>query len=438
VEIPSLSALPSLPSLRALRHRSYRSIWTGSLVSNVGTWMETIAVGIYVTQATGSAAWTGAVAAAMFLPTSVLAPIGGALADRFDRRRTIALFTVMQTLLACVLAALAFTHHLSVPAVLGVVLLSGCAGALMSPAFSALLADVVPPEDLLSALSLSSAQYNLGRFLGPMLAALVMVGGNLGWAFTCNALSFVAVLWALALVPPLPLEPSALTRTGSLWSEIGEGMAAARNDPATRAVLMIVAAIGLLIAPFIGLLPAFAIRVLGASPSRTSLLVTFQGSGAVLGAVLLGSITERFGRGRTFATACLGVGAVAVCYWLSPRYELAAPALFAFGACYLSVLTSASTAVQSRSTRALRGRVTALYAMVLNGTYGTGLVVLGALGDRFGLREVMVACAGCFTGGVGLLVYQYPQIFALLDAPPVRTDPGQLPLVVQAGTPSTR
>lgn len=416
------TSIAALPSLRALRHRDYRAIWLGSLVSNVGTWMETIGVGIYVTQATGSAAWTGAVAALMFLPTTVMAPLGGALADRFDRRRYISLLTLAQTALAAVLAGLALSHHISVPAVMAVVFASGCVSALINPAFSAVLADVVPPDDLLSALSLSSAQYNMGRFVGPALAAVVIATGGLGWAFVCNTVSFGAVIWAVAVVRVPP--PDHVDPRESLWRNIRDGLRAARTDPAIPAVLWLVAAVAFLVAPFIGLLPAFAIEVLHQNAANTSLLVTFQGLGAVLAALSLGSITNRLGPGRTFSRASIAVGAVAIAYWLAPSYAFAAGTLFALGGCYLCMLTSASTAIQSRVTRSLRGRVSALYSVVLNGAYGLGLVALGALGDHVGLRRAMVAAALLFTAGVVLLRVRHAWIFRQLDAPPVLTDPG--------------
>src|SRR5215468_6536567 len=147
-----------LSSLRAFRHPNFVRFWLGAFISNVGTWMETIGVGVYVTQATGRAGWTGTVAALMYLPTLVLGPVAGALADRTDRRRLLSVLTTAQTLIAAVLAVLAFT--------------AGCVNALVAPVYSSLLAELVPAEDLLSALSLSSAQYNLGRIIGPSLAEI--------------------------------------------------------------------------------------------------------------------------------------------------------------------------------------------------------------------------------------------------------------------------
>ncbi|HEV8167346.1 MAG TPA: MFS transporter, partial [Actinomycetota bacterium] len=167
--------------LRPFRHRGYAILWTGSFVSNIGTWMETVAVGVFVTQTTGQAAWTGTVAALTYVPTVLLGPIGGALADRFDRRRFLVGVVLFQTLLAATLAVLAATDTLSLAAVAVIVLLAGCAFAVYMPTFAAITPDLVPAEDLLGAMSLGAAQYNLGRVVGPALAGLVIAAGGLAW-----------------------------------------------------------------------------------------------------------------------------------------------------------------------------------------------------------------------------------------------------------------
>src|SRR5437867_1256322 len=124
-----------------MRHRSYRLAWTGIFISNVGTWMETMGVGIYVTRATGQAKWTATVAALVFLPAIVIGPLGGALADRFDRRWYLAVCTAAQMVMAAILSGLVFTGHLSVPVVAVVMTLTGCIQALVTPAFNALVVD---------------------------------------------------------------------------------------------------------------------------------------------------------------------------------------------------------------------------------------------------------------------------------------------------------
>ncbi len=112
-----MSTRVRIASLSALRHRSYLALWIGAFVSNVGTWMETIGLGVHVTQLTGKAGWTGTVAALMYMPAMVFGPIGGALADRFDRRRYLAIGSVVQLLIASAMAVLAWHGHLTIPAV---------------------------------------------------------------------------------------------------------------------------------------------------------------------------------------------------------------------------------------------------------------------------------------------------------------------------------
>src|SRR5687767_10298541 len=136
--------------------------------------MQTVAVGALVTERTGQARWTALVAVAAFLPMGLLAPIGGAMADRLDRRRWLITGNVIGAALATVLALLSATGNASPGAVTFVVLLHGCSFALMLPFYQAMIPDLVPREELLAAASLGSAQYNLGRVVGPALAAVVI------------------------------------------------------------------------------------------------------------------------------------------------------------------------------------------------------------------------------------------------------------------------
>ncbi len=407
--------LPRLSSFRAFGNRSFVYLWLGALVSNIGTWMETIALGVYVTETTGRAEWTGGIAALTFLPAAVLAPVGGALADRFDRRLTLALGTLVQTLLAGVLTVLAFTDGLSVP-VLGVIaFLNGCAATLASPAFSALLAELVPPEDLHSALSLNSAQFNLGRIIGPVLAAAVLASWGPAWAFLINALSFAAVLVALTGVRP---PPRAVARVAeSLREGIARGLAVARGDAGISLALGSTLATVLLVAPFIGLVPVFAIRVLGQGAAATSLLVTCQGLGAVSAALAVGTLADLFGRKRVLELGVLLLGPAAIGYWLAPSVEVAAAFMFPLGALYFVVMTGLHLVCQRRVPRELQARMSSLYISVQGIAYAVGLWMQGALADRQGVRPVTVGCAALFLAMVLTLRMWRPNSFDATEAP---------------------
>jgi MFS family permease len=393
-------------------------VWSGSLVSNIGTWMETLALGVYVTEVTGQAEWTGGISALAFLPGLVLSPMGGALADRFDRRAYLAVGTVGQMVLAGMLTVLAFTHHLDVSLVAVAAFLNGCFNQLMAPAFSALLADLVPLEDLHSALSLSSAQYNLGRVIGPLLASLVLAAGGVAWALLINTLSFVAVLAALSRLRQAPsAHLFTLQGLGSaLWADISRGLEVAHEDAAIRLMLLSTLLASALVAPFIGLVPVFAIRVFGQGGFATSLLVTCQGAGSVVAALGVGVLIDAVGRTRVLKGALLALGPIAALYWLAPTLGLAALGIFLLGASYLLCMTGIQTVCQLRVPPHLRARMSSLFGMVFNTGYALGVWLQGALADRVGVRPVTAsACVGFLVLVLCLLVLR-PRSFDATEA----------------------
>lgn len=401
--------LPRLSSLRAFDHPGYFAVWVGALVSTIGTWMETVAMGVYVTQETGRAEWTGGIVALTFLPSVVLSPVGGALADRFDRRAYVAAGTVVQLLLAGVLTLLAFTHQLSVPAVAVVSLLHGCSSTLINPAFTAMLAELVPPRDLHSAMSLNSAQFNLGRIIGPALAAIVLGMGGASWALLINTLSFVAVLVALSRVQMPPRAAAKVSK--GLRSEIAQGFSVVRKDPDISLMLWSTLFIAGLVAPFIGLVPVFAIREFGQGAAATSLLVTCQGAGAVTAALVVGSLVDTVGQRRLLGLLALSIGVVSTVYWLSPSLTVAAGIIFLLGANYMMLMSGTHAYCQSRVPRELQARVSSLYSMVLGGGYALGVWGLGALADRVGLRFVTVTASVLFLALVLTLRLLRPRSF---------------------------
>ncbi|HWE63597.1 MAG TPA: MFS transporter [Chloroflexota bacterium] len=375
--------------LTPLGHRSFACVWTGALISNIGNWMETVAAGILVTETTHQAGWTGLIAVAGFLPAALLAPVGGALADRLERKRLLIATNLLELALAALLALLAW-HAAPAPAALALILFAaGCVGALGFPAYQAILPDLVPREDLLGAIALSSAQWNLGRVVGPALAGAAIYVGGYGWAFAINALTFlapVAALLAIQLPPP--------AKTGqAIARHIVEGARFARHNPSVRAAIAAVALFSLLAGPFIALVAAMAITVLHAGPGGAAALVTGQGLGAVTAAFFLSGLAGRFGRGRVLLATMALLPPALILYALAPRIWLAVAAISLLGGLYLSLLSGLSTVVQLCTPASLRGRVLSLHAATLSTLFPIGSICQGTIADHLGLRTTTISAA---------------------------------------------
>jgi MFS family permease len=374
-----------------LRHRRFALVWSGALISNIGNWMETVAAGILVTQMTGKAEWTGMVAVAGFLPNVVLGPLGGVLADRFPRKLLLLLSNGIEMLLAALLAIVAAAGSPDPRAIVIILFVSGCASASVGPAFQTMLPDLVPAEDLLGAVALSSAQWNLGRVIGPACAGAAIAIGGYQWAFACNALSFLAVIGALlAIKLPIPArQPRA-----SFASQIADGARFARQDRGVLAAIVTIALCSLLAGPFIALVPVMAITILHSGSRGAATLVTGQGIGAVIVAFfVLGPLAARLGRHRLLLATLYLLPPALTLYVMAPSLWLAFPGIMVLGGLYLSLLSGLTTIVQLRTPRAIRGRVISLHMATLSLLFPAGSVLQGVIADHIGLRATTTSAA---------------------------------------------
>lgn len=385
-------------SLRPLRHRNYALLWSGGLVSIIGSWMQTVAVGALIASHTGSALWVVVVAAGGFLPIGVLSPVGGALADRLARRPVLIAGNLGAAGVAVVIAVLVAAREYGPLALTLLVTAQGCVSAIIGPFQQAILPDLVPRDEFLAASSLNSAQFNLGRVVGPALAGATVLAFGYPMAFVANAVSFLAVVLALAFVqlaPPPPLPPEGRP---SLVSSLRSGFAAARDEPGCRAAIVLIAIVGLLASPFIALVPAVAQRLSDSGSrgvaSATALLTTAQGVGAVLGALMIAPLALRFGRGRMLTGALFALAPVLVLYDFAPWLSWAVGALFLVGVIYIGVLSGLSTVVQLRAPTEFRGRILSLYLVALGVSYPIGSLVEGPIADHLGLPWTTSAAAG--------------------------------------------
>jgi MFS family permease len=373
--------------------------------------MQTVAVGALVISDTGKATWAVLVAAGAFLPIGVLAPIGGALADRLPRRTVLALGNLAAAATAGALAALVASGHTSPGAVVALVTVQGAASALIGPFQQAILPDLVPREEFFAAISLNSAQFNLGRIVGPALAGAAVAGFGYPVAFAANGVSFLAVVAALGFVRLAP--PGGGEST--LLSSLREGFTAARREPSCRAAITTIAVVAFIASPFIALVPVMARHLTSGGPRAvagvTALLTTAQGVGAVAGALCLAPLAGRIGQDRLLGWSLVLLPVTLIGYGTAQGPWWGAVTLFGVGLVYIGVLSGLSTIVQLRAPEAYRGRVLSFFLVALGVAYPVGSLIQGPVIDAAGIGWTTTGSALLLTA-ITLAVVAWRRDFA--------------------------
>jgi MFS family permease len=373
----------ALTSLTPLRHRSFALAMTSSFVSSIGTWMQSVALGIYLTDTTKNPVWLGLLTVAAWTPAIIGSPLGGVVADRWSRQRWIQLNNFLMACTASALAVAAITHHLTPSLAVFLAIGEGLCSSAGWSAWQSLLPDLVGKDEVLAAVSLSSAQFNLGRIIGPVFAALALALGSVGLCFAINAASFIFVLVVFSFVKT-PKRDTPTTRV-RFFAETIVGAKKAWATKGCRNPIVAVGAVALTASPFIALIPAMAIIVLHAD---TAWLVTAQGVGAVIAALTLPTVAKRTSRVAVLQGSLIVLMVSLALYASSPNLVVALAALVFMGGSYMGVLSGLNTSVQLHAPRAERSRILALYTLSLSLFYPLGAFVQADLARVYGVRDV--------------------------------------------------
>jgi MFS family permease len=399
--IPRVPAVvpPTAPKparLAALRHRDFRLFWGGQLVSLIGTWMQSVGQAWLVLELTGSPVQLGLVTALQFAPILVLSPVGGAMSDRFPKRRIILLTQATMMVQAFALALLVWTGQVRYWHVAVLALIYGLGRAIDIPARQAYITDLVGKPDLANAVALNSLVFNGARIVGPAVAGLLIARFGVAVAFLLNGLSFVAVLAAL-LATRTPGSPHSAGRLGlreGLWG----ALAYAARTPPVAFTLALIVVVSLLVINFNVLVPLIAREVLNEGAHGFGLLMSALGSGAVMAGI--GLTLLRRGRpplwflAASAAVLSAGTGALS----LVGHFGTTATLLVVLGCCQILFSTGCNTTLQLDTPDALRGRVMGLYALANAGMTPFGSLLVGTIAEQLGVRA---ACA--VGGGTGLV-----------------------------------
>ena len=384
----------------SLRHRDYRYFWTGALISNTGAWMQRATVPWVLWQLTGSAAVIGIATFIQFIPVVVFGPVGGSIADRFPRRSVLLITQTISAFLALSLWLLWISGAATAWSIVGIVALVGATFGINGPTWQAFISELVPRPLLLNAVTLNSTQFNAARAVGPALAGIVIAVWGPGAAFLINALSFGAVLIALALVRAGRETVHDQPDRARPFREFRAALRYARQRQGIMASYVTVAALGFFGGPLTQLVVVFAEEEYSAGGAAYGAMAAALGVGAVLGAPLIAGRGSGVPRSRLVHVGVTVYGLALVAFAMAPAYGLAIVALLIAGAGYLAIASTLNTTIQVQVDEAMRGKVMAVYLMTLTLAMPVGALVQGWAAEVFGPRPT-VAVAGLLFASVG-------------------------------------
>lgn len=384
---------PTRPRFGALSYREFRLLWIGLLISNTGSWMATLAQGWLVVQLAPRPAlaplYLGIIGFVRAIPVLVLSGVAGAVADRIDRRR---LLIVTQAVLGLAGLGLAILTQARVVRIWEVVLLAGisaCALTFDAPTRQSLVPLLVGPRELMNAIGLNSAAFNGPGIIGPALGGVLVDTVGIAATFYTNAASFAAVIVALVLMTPKPPVPG--QHQAGIWTEVRDGIAYVRGQPAILTLLSLALLVSVVARPYIQLLPAFVRTVLAQGPTTLGTLMAASGAGALAGSVTVALIGSARHRGRLAATCAAFAGLALAGFAVSSRAWPGTLLLIVLGASIMLFMGMTNTLLQTHTRLEMRGRVMSLYTMIFLGFMPLGAWLLGSLASVAGLRSTLAA-----------------------------------------------
>jgi MFS family permease len=369
--------------LGALTHRNFRFFLLGQGVSLIGTWMQSVAQGWLVLTLTNSPFFVGLASGLGSLGVLAFTLYAGVVADRRDKRRLVVLTQSLSMVLAFALAALVWTHVVTVWHVLALATMLGIVNAFDIPTRQAFMVELVGKEDLMSAIALNSSMFNAARIVGPAIAGALIGVVGVATCFALNGVSYVAVIAGLVAMRLPRFEPR--PATGSVWLGLREVVAFLRSDRRVETLVVLTAVLSVFGFPFLVMMPVFARDVLHVGAAGYGALTAAVGGGGMLGALVIAVNSHRIvRRGRLMAFGGTAFGLLVLSFAWSRSFVLSL-VLLALAGCAMIVNNAlTNTMLQTSVPDHLRGRVMGFYSFVFVGLAPLGAFQAGALAERYG------------------------------------------------------
>ena len=382
----------------AFTYRDFRVLWFGACTSSIGTWMQSLAANWLVLALTGSATYLGLDAFLQQLPIMLFTLIGGVLADRLDRRRTLLMSQYVQTATAATLALLVYFDVVAIWHVLTLSFIAGCAQAFGGPAYQSLIPSLVSKRDLANAIALNSIQFNVARVLGPLFAGAVLaVFATWGFAdaspeamtacFTLNALSYLVVIYALSSLHVRHIPP---TTTRPMLEELRGGLDYVRNSPAIPPLIVLAFATTFLGMPLLTLLPVYARDIYHQGVTEYSRMMAFSGAGAIVGSLFVAWLGRFKRMGVTTLSVQVAFGLFIVLFAITRVIYVSYVLLFLTNVALMIVFSTVTSLIQLLAPNEMRGRVMSIYMLAFRGGMPLGSLASGYMASQFGAPAVLV------------------------------------------------
>ena len=379
---------------RAFQSRNYRLFFSGQTVSLIGTWITRVATSWLIYRLTGSVFLLGIVGFCGQIPTLILGSFTGVIVDRMDRHRILVITQILSMLQSFALAALVFTGTIKVWHILALQAVQGIINAFDTPARQAFVVQMVEDRSHLpNAIALNSSMVNASRIIGPSVGGLVIAAAGEGWCFLIDGVSYIAVIASLLLMR-VPKREAARATT-SVAKDFREGFSYVSSFLPVRSALTLLAFVSMLGMPYTVLMPAIATKLLHGGPHTLGFLMTASGVGALAGAVYLAGRKSVLGLGRVMSRSAMIFGLGLAAFSFSRSLILSLVILTVVGAGMMITMASTNTIVQTIVREELRGRVMAFYTMAFLGTAPIGSLLAGAVAERIGSADTILA------GGIG-------------------------------------
>lgn len=381
------------PMIATLRQPNYGRYVAGNSVSLIGLWMHRIAVGWLTWKLTESGFWLGAVAFADLAPSIIIGPIGGVLADRFDRIRIIMLAQAFAMIQAIVMAVLVWSDAANIWLVVGLTFMNGVVIGFNQPSRLAVVSSLVDKEHLSTAVAINSVVFNTARFIGPAAAGVVIVASDVGWAFMTNAVTYVFMLAALISIRIPPDQKPEARKSRSLVGDIADGFRFVRGHAGVGPLLLLMAVTSVTVRPFVELMPGFAADVFGRGAEGLAMLSSTVGIGAVIAGFIMGNRKAKSDESLVALRTPLLMMLAILAFAATDIYAVGLVAVAVAGYSMVTSGVAMQTSIHLSVPQEYRGRVLSLYGIIFRGGPAFGALVIGVFSEFFGLQAPTIAAA---------------------------------------------